>query len=120
MSNTRVAVVILNFNGKQFLERFLPSVCNFSEKYSVIIADNNSTDDSVSFLKANYPSLQIIHNPVNTGFAQGYNDALKYITAEYYVLLNSDVEVTENWIDNVIALMDNNRNIAACQPKILD
>jgi GT2 family glycosyltransferase len=116
----RVAVVILNFNGKQFLEQFLPSVTKFSAEHKVIVADNNSSDDSIPFLKSNYPSVQIIQNPSNSGFAQGYNDALKHVDAEYFVLLNSDVEVTENWIANVITLLDSDGSIAACQPKILD
>lgn len=120
MSQSRVAVVILNFNGKQFLEQFLPSVTKHSVSHKIIVADNNSSDDSVSFLKSNYPAIQIIQNKSNTGFAQGYNDALKSVDAEYYVLLNSDVEVTESWIENVITLMDANPAIAACQPKILD
>ena len=120
MSHSKVAVVILNYNGKLFLEKFLPSVTKFSENHTVVVADNNSTDDSISFLKNNYPSVQIVQNPVNAGFAQGYNDALKHVDAEYYVLLNSDVEVTENWIRNVISLMNSDPNIAACQPKILD
>lgn len=120
MSQNRVAVVILNFNGKQFLEQFLPSVTKYTANHKIIVADNNSDDDSVSFLENKYPSVQIIKNKSNTGYAQGYNDALKQIDAEYYVLLNSDVEVTENWIENVISLMDSNLNIAACQPKILD
>ncbi len=120
MSKSRVAVVILNFNGKQFLEQFLPSVTKFSANHKIIVADNNSTDDSVNFLKSNYTSVQIVQNTSNTGFAQGYNDALKNIDAEYYVLLNSDVEVTQNWIEDVVSLMDSNPSIAACQPKILD
>ncbi len=120
MSQSRVAVVILNFNGKQFLEQFLPSVTKHSANHKIIVADNNSSDDSVNFLKSNYPSVQIIQNASNTGFAQGYNNALKSVDAEYYVLLNSDVEVTANWIENVITLMDADQSIAACQPKILD
>ncbi len=120
MSNSRVAVVILNFNGKEFLEKFLPSVTKCSVNHEIYVADNNSSDDSVTFLKSNYPSVQIIQNSNNSGFAQGYNDALKKVTAEYYVLLNSDVEVSESWIEHVITLMDSNPAIAACQPKILD
>jgi GT2 family glycosyltransferase len=84
----------------------------------IIIADNASSDDSVEFLTANYPELRIIKNLENGGFAKGYNDALSQVDAEYYVLLNSDIEVTENWIDPVIKLMDSDKNIAACQPKI--
>lgn len=120
MSQSRVAVVILNFNGKKFLEQFLPSVTKYSAGHSVIVADNNSADDSISFLKDKFPSVKIIQNTINSGFAQGYNEALRQVEAEYYVLLNSDVEVTENWIENVISLMDSNTSIAACQPKILD
>lgn len=120
MSENKVAVVILNYNGRNYLEKFLPSVIAFSGLHKVIVADNNSTDDSIAFLKAKFPAVEIINNPVNTGFAQGYNDALKHVTAEYYVLLNSDVEVTPDWIVNVISLMDKNTEIAACQPKILD
>lgn len=85
----------------------------------IVIADNASTDDSVSFLKQFYPSIEILQNSRNEGFAGGYNTALKQITADYYVLLNSDVEVTENWIGPVIELMSSNEKIAACQPKIL-
>jgi len=120
MSQNRVAVVILNFNGKKFLEQFLPSVTRFSAGHKIIVADNNSSDDSVVFLKNNYPSVQIIQNPSNSGFAQGYNDALKQVDTGYFVLLNSDVEVTENWIGNIVSLMDSDPSIAACQPKVLD
>jgi GT2 family glycosyltransferase len=120
MSQTRVAVVILNFNGKKFLEQFLPSVTKYTSGHKIIVADNNSSDDSVSFLQNNYPFVQIIRNASNSGFAQGYNEALKQVDAEYYVLLNSDVEVTENWINNVTSLMESDHSIAACQPKILD
>lgn len=115
-----VAVVILNWNGKDFLEKFLPSVmASEYENFSVIVADNASTDSSVSFLKNNYPALKIISNLVNEGFAKGYNMALKQVLADYYVLLNSDVEVSKNWIKPVISLMERDKKIAACQPKIL-
>ncbi|HEX8515820.1 MAG TPA: glycosyltransferase family 2 protein [Bacteroidia bacterium] len=115
----KVAVVILNWNGKSFLEKFLPSVLSCNSAYSeIIVADNASTDDSVSFLEKNYPGVKLIINKENGGFAKGYNDALKSVEAEYYVLLNSDVEVTPGWIDSVISLMDTDKNIAACQPKI--
>lgn len=117
----KVAVVILNWNGKRFLEKFLPSVITCNSPYAqVIVADNASTDDSVSFLKSKYPHIQIIQNTVNGGFAKGYNDALKQVNAEYYVLLNSDVEVSPAWIDDVVKLMDSDTSIAACQPKIKD
>lgn len=117
---SRAAVVILNYNGQNFLEKFLPFVLKHSSAFSVVVADNKSTDHSVSFLKDTYPQVTVIQNTSNTGFAQGYNDALKKVNAEYYILLNSDVEVTEKWIDHVITLMDNDPSIAACQPKILD
>ena len=115
-----VAIVILNWNGKAFLEKFLPSVMNTTyQNKRVIVADNASTDDSVSFLNKNYPDIEIIKNEGNFGFAKGYNVALKKVEADYYVLLNSDVEVNKNWIEPVIALMEQDPLIAACQPKIL-
>ncbi|MBA3706066.1 MAG: glycosyltransferase family 2 protein [Bacteroidetes bacterium] len=115
----KVAVVILNWNGKKFLEIFLPSVIAYNSSYAeIIIADNASTDDSVSFLRTKFPHIRIIQNNVNSGFAKGYNDALKEVKADYYVLLNSDVEVTPLWMDGIIKLMDSDKSIAACQPKI--
>ncbi len=115
-----VAIVILNWNGKHFLEKFLPSVmASDYENLSIIVADNASTDDSVSFLQTHYPSVRIIINTVNEGFAKGYNTALKQVSADYYILLNSDVEVVKDWIKPVISLMESNKSIAACQPKIL-
>lgn len=116
-----VAVVILNWNGKHFLEKFLPSV--LASSYSncrIIVADNASSDDSVSFLRKYFPSVEIIINPENGGFAKGYNTALAQVSADYFVLLNSDVEVTQHWIEPVISLMEKDRSIGACQPKILD
>jgi GT2 family glycosyltransferase len=116
----KVAVVILNWNGKKFLEQFLPSVIQYSKEVAeIVVADNASSDDSVSFIKANFPDVRLIINQFNGGFSKGYNEALKQIDAEYYVLLNSDIEVTENWIDPVIRLMDSDPMIAACQPKLL-
>lgn len=116
----KVAIVILNWNGKHFLEKFLPTVIECSLNTSIIVADNQSTDESVVFLKNNFPMVTIIQNHSNDGFAKGYNDALKHVKSEYYVLLNSDVEVTPNWIKPVITFMDENKHVAACQPKILD
>jgi GT2 family glycosyltransferase len=116
----RVAVVILNYNGIKYLSKFLPSVLQSSYgNLEVIIADNASTDGSVTWLSNHYPQIKIIHNKKNYGFAQGYNEAFKFITAPYLVLLNSDVEVTAGWIEPVIELMNNDETIAACQPKIL-
>lgn len=120
MALPSVAVVILNWNGRNFLEKFLPSVVSSRyENLSVIVADNASTDDSVSFLQQNYPFVKIICNTENEGFAKGYNTALKHVLADYYVLLNSDVEVSEEWISPIISLMEKEKRIAACQPKIL-
>jgi len=114
-----VAVVILNWNGKAFLEKFLPSVVSSTyTNLSIIVADNASTDDSVDFLRKSYPSIKILQNQQNEGFAKGYNTALKQVTADYYVLLNSDVEVEAGWIEPVISLMESDPLIAACQPKI--
>jgi GT2 family glycosyltransferase len=115
-----VAVVILNWNGKYFLEKFLPSVmASDYENLSVIVADNASTDNSIIFLQQHYPTVKILANPVNEGFSKGYNTALKNISADYYILLNSDVEVNPGWIAPIILLMENDEKIAVCQPKIL-
>ena len=116
----KVSVVIINFNGRKYLEQFLPSV--LSGTYSnmeLIVADNASTDDSLEFLRKYYPSVRIIELKRNHGYAGGYNEALKEVHSEYYVLLNSDVEVSPGWIEPVIELMDRDKNIGACQPKIL-
>lgn len=116
----KVAVVILGWNGKKFLEQFLPSVVQHSSAAlcEIIVADNCSTDDSVAFVKANFPTVRIIQNTRNGGFAGGYNDALKQVKSEYYVLLNQDIEVTENWVERVIEEMERDKNIAAAQPKL--
>ncbi len=115
----KVAVVILNWNGKKFLAEFLPKVIEYSTPYAeVIVADNASSDDSVEFLKSEFPNVRVIINDTNGGFSKGYNDALKQIDAEYYCLLNSDIEVTPNWIEPVIQLMETDKQIAVCQPKL--
>ena len=119
MSSSSVAIVILNYNGKKHLETFLPSVVNTSYlNVKIIIADNGSTDDSLAFLAANYPGITCFQRDTNEGFAGGYNWALALVNADYYVLLNSDVEVTPNWLEPMVLLLDSNLNIAACQPKI--
>jgi GT2 family glycosyltransferase len=114
-----IAVAILNYNGKQYLEEFLPSVIEHSKSAQIWVIDNCSTDDSVAFIKSNHPSIQIIINESNGGFAKGYNDGLKHIKADYYVLLNSDVLVTENWITPCIEVLEQDNQIAAVQPKVL-
>lgn len=114
-----VAVVILNWNGKALLEQFMPGVIkSVYPNLQLIVGDNNSTDDSVAFLKANYPQVRIIVNDHNYGFAEGYGRVLDQVEADYYVLLNSDVEVPENWIQPVIDAMEVDSNIAVAQPKI--
>ena len=117
----KVAVVILNYNGKKFLEEFLPNVIENTnaDLADIVVADNASTDGSVDFMRERFPEIRLIENGFNGGFATGYNLALRQIEAEYFVLLNSDIEVTPNWIEPVVELMDADRNIAACQPKIL-
>ena len=115
-----VAVVILNYNGKKLMEKFLPSVSRSKHlNLQLIIADNASTDDSIEWLKLKYPDFKIIQLPVNHGFAKGYNEALKQVESDYYVLLNSDVEVGEAWLSPLIELMESDPSIGVCQPKIL-
>lgn len=118
----KVAVVILNWNGRKMLERFLPNVVSYSEcaDVAVYVADNGSTDDSVALLEQKFPSVQRILLPENYGFAEGYNKALVQIEATYYVLLNSDVEVTDGWLQPLVSYMDSHPQTAACQPKLLD
>ncbi len=115
-----VAVVILNWNGKTLLEKFLPSVIEFSKNATIYIADNASTDDAVLFVKSNCPSIKIIQNAQNFGFAEGYNLALKNVDADVFVLVNSDVEVTKNWLNPAIEIFENEKNTAIIQPKILN
>lgn len=117
----RVAIVILNWNGCQMLSSFLPSVVNHSAKYgaTVYVADNGSTDDSVEMLRRDFSAVKLILLADNYGFAEGYNKALQEVEAEYVVLLNSDVEVTDGWLSPLVDYMDEHPEVAACQPKIL-
>lgn len=120
ISTNRVAVVILNWNGRSMMERFLAGVIKYSEPAGqVIVADNASTDDSLAFLRENFPELPLIVLDRNYGFAEGYNRALKQIEAPYYLLLNSDVEVTEGWLEPLVGYMNQHSEVAACQPKLL-
>jgi GT2 family glycosyltransferase len=117
----KIAIVILNWNGQKLLEQFLPSVVNFSSEEAVIyIADNASTDSSIEYVKNKYPSIKIVQNTVNGGYAKGYNDALQYINADIYCLLNSDVEVTKNWLKPIINVFKSEEKTAIIQPKLLD
>lgn len=117
----KVSVVILNWNGADMLRRFLPSVlaCSQAEGVEVCVADNGSTDDSCEIIKWEFPDVRLIRLAENYGFAEGYNKALKQVEAEYVVLLNSDVEVTPDWLTPMVDYMDTHPDVAACQPKIL-
>jgi GT2 family glycosyltransferase len=115
----RIAVVILNWNGREYLARFLSSVVRHSAGMAdVVVVDNASTDGSVDFLRTEHPEVRVIQNRENGGFAKGYNDGLAQVDAEFYVLLNSDVEVTANWLEPLIETFDADTAVAACQPKI--
>jgi len=116
----KTAIVILNWNGKKLLEQFLPSVIEHSKEATIYVADNASTDDSVDFIKENYPDISIIQNKENGGYAKGYNDALEHIDADVFCLLNNDVEVTPNWLSPILLEFQNNKDTAIIQPKILD
>lgn len=116
----KTAIVILNWNGKNWLEKFLPNVILNSQNAEIYVIDNASTDDSVDFLLHHFPEVRIVLNRENKGFAGGYNEGLKNITADIYCLLNSDVEVTENWLDPILNLFGKDPNIAGIQPKVLD
>ena len=119
-TSPKAAIVILNWNGRHYMEKFLPSVLGTTySNVEIIIADNGSADDSLVFLEKNYPDIRIIKFPFNYGFAKGYNEALKRVVADYYVLLNSDVEVEPGWLDPMIKLLEPDKTIAACQPKLL-
>ena len=114
-----VAIVILNYNGRHYLEKFLPGVLIHSKGYEIWVADNASSDHSVKWLHEHYPSVKTLHISENRGYAGGYNEALRQIDSQYYILLNSDIEVTAGWIEPVISFMESDDKIAACQPKIL-
>ena len=120
MNLPKTAIVILNWNGEKLLPRFLPSVIRHTTyaNVEIVVADNASTDQSVSFVKEHYPQIRLVQLTTNYGFAQGYNEALKQIPSDYYVLLNSDVEVTEGWLPPLLSLMLDQPAIAAVQPKI--
>ena len=116
----KVAIVILNWNGSRMLKQYLPSVLLYSrEEATVYVADNASTDDSLELLREHFPEVKLILLEKNWGFAEGYNQALKQIDAEYYLLLNSDIEVTHHWLTPMIEFLDSHQDVAACQPKLL-
>lgn len=117
---SKVAIVILNWNGLKMLAQYLPTVIDYSRMDADIwVADNASTDESIEFITAHYPMVNTLRLEKNYGFAEGYNRCLQEIEADYYVLLNSDVEVTHHWLEPLIELMDAHPEVAACQPKLL-
>ena len=118
----KIAIVILNWNGKDMLSRYLPTLkkCSQLEDACIIVADNDSTDGSVEMMERDFADIPLIRLDSNYGFAKGYNMALRQIESEYYVLLNSDVEVTRDWLLPLVSFMDAHPDVAACQPKLLD
>ena len=117
----KTAIVILNWNGKKLLEQFLPSIVNFSSELAdIYVADNASTDNSIGYVKEFFPLVHIVENTTNGGYAKGYNDALKSIDADVYCLINSDIEVSQNWISPILKIFKKEKNTAIIQPKILD
>ena len=115
----KTAVVVLNWNGINWLKKFLPILIEKSKGANIYIADNASTDNSVDYVNNNFPNVKVLKNFSNEGYAKGYNDSLETLKEEFFVLINSDIEVTDNWIKPIINLMEANSDIAACQPKIL-
>ena len=121
MHMPKVAIVILNWNGKNYLEKFLPALmCTTYPHFQVVVGDNASTDESLSFVRKHYPQIAILENAKNEGFAAGYNKILSRVEADYYMLLNSDVEVTPGWMEPLVQLLESDSTIGACQPKLLD
>ena len=117
----KIAIVILNWNGQKLLEQFLPSIVDFSSKEAdIYIADNASTDTSINYVKEFFPTVKIVKNTINGGYAKGYNDALKHIEVDVFCLLNSDVEVSKNWLTPIIEAFKNDSKTAIIQPKLLD
>tara|TARA_B100000795_G_scaffold158919_1_gene119419 strand:- start:3122 stop:4120 length:999 start_codon:yes stop_codon:yes gene_type:complete len=117
----KTAIIILNWNGEKLLEQFLPSIVNFSStEADIYVADNASTDNSIQYVRKFFPSVKIVVNTLNGGYAKGYNDALQCIEADIYCLINSDVEVTENWLNPILNVFKEEKNTAIIQPKILD
>ena len=117
---THTAIVILNWNGKHHLQRFLPTIAEHTPEWAeIFVADNGSTDGSAEYVKEHFSSINIVQLDRNYGFAGGYNRALAQIEADYYILLNSDVETTQGWVEPLVEMLDKNPNIAAVAPKIL-
>lgn len=120
MSTPKVSVVILNWNGRNYLEKFLPSVTSTTYVNAhIVLVDNCSTDDSIAYTRTNFPSVEIVQLKQNYGFAKGYNEGLKYVESDYYILLNSDVEVESGWLEPMVQLMESDKSIGICQPKLM-
>lgn len=116
----KISIVILNWNGKEMLSKYLPSVLQYSRDVATVyVADNASTDDSLTLLREHFPEVKLIVLEKNWGFAEGYNQALRLIESEYYLLLNSDIEVTHHWLTPLVEYLDAHSDVAACQPKLL-
>ena len=116
----KISIVILNWNGKEMLSKYLPSVLQYSRDVATVyVADNASTDDSLTLLREHFPEVKLIVLEKNWGFAEGYNQALRQIESEYYLLLNSDIEVTHHWLTPLVEYLDAHSDVAACQPKLL-
>ncbi len=120
MMDKKIAVVILNWNGAKLLEQFLPSVVAYSNDASIYLVDNASTDNSINVIQSKFPTVKIIQNTNNFGFAKGYNEALQQVEEEYYALINSDIEVTQNWLTPILSIFEKEPNTGIIQPKILD
>ncbi len=116
----KIAIAILNWNNKELLEKFLPTLLEYSKEATIYVIDNASTDNSISFIEEKYHEVKIIKNKENYGYAKGYNKGLEFIEADIYCLLNSDVEVTKDWLSPIKKLFQEKSNVAAIQPKILD
>jgi len=116
----KLAIVILNWNGSKLLKEYLPKVVEYSSDATIYVIDNASTDDSIGVLSSNYPQVTVISNKKNLGFAGGYNEGLKHINADVFCLLNSDVEVSQDWTVSILNAFQSNQEIAIAQPKILD
>lgn len=114
------AIAILNYNGCSLLQTYLPVVVQHHPIHTIYMIDNGSTDDSIQWLKTHYPSISIIQNAKNYGFAKGYNQGLKHIQADYYILMNNDIRTTENWLEPILAFMSKREEVAVCMPKLLD
>lgn len=119
-SSPKVAIVILNWNGRSYLEKFLPSVLATDyDNYEVVVSDNGSQDDSISFIENTFPKIRLIRLMENHGFAKGYNLTLQQVEADYYALINTDIEVKPGWLKPIIELLEQDDRNAACQPKLL-